>query len=173
MKFLVGVLGVAMLVGCSTAVQPTPTPTRPPLSTSTPSTWPDWPVPNDKLTPGAVITCTLPRPQSDRNVPESEKLSIIAAYHYTGKRGIDSLEFDHRVPFALCGDNGPKNVWPEPYDGVKTSGFVHNYKDQLEDVIIRAVKSGKLTLAQGQDIFLGDWRQAWCVWIHSAGVPCA
>lgn len=171
-----------VLTGCASSMRITAT--EPPLSTvtgsaSTPIVLPTgtsspllWPTPNNRLTPGAVVTCTLPRPTSERVVTTAEKNAIAAAYHYTGPRGINFLEFDHRIPFALCGSNGPVNVWPEPYDGAPRSAFVHNRKDQLEEVVIRLVHAGHLTLTQAQQIFRGDWRSAWCHYVRSSGVAC-
>jgi hypothetical protein len=132
-----------------------------------------WPKPDDVLTPGAVVQCTLPRPQSQRNVTAAERSAIATAYHYVGRRGLAYLEFDHRVPFALCGANDARNVWPERADGVHQSAFVHNRKDQLESVVTRYVREGKLTLTQAQAIFMGDWRTAWCVYVHSPEVNCS
>jgi hypothetical protein len=131
-----------------------------------------WPAPNQRLTPGAVVTCTMPRPQSERVVPQSEKDAVAAAYGYTGRRGLRYVEFDHRVPFALCGANDARNIWPEPADGIAQTGFVHNRKDQLEAAVIRAVYAHRLTLAQGQAVFYDDWRKAWCVWVRTPGVHC-
>lgn len=109
------------------------------------------------------------RPQSDRNVPESEKLLIIDMYHYTGPRGIAYLEFDHRVPFALCGSNDPTNVWPEVIDDAPLSNFVHNRKDQLEAKVFTLVRYDHITFARGQAIFMDDWRHQWCLLVHKAG----
>ena len=155
-----------LLAGCAVG-QSTPT------STPTASVAASWPAPDDRLTPGAVVACTLPRPPSQRDVPAAEKRAVAAAYHYTGPGGIAYVEYDHRVPFALCGANDARNIWPEPYDGANRSAYVWNFKDQLEAAVIRAVRSGRLTLAQGQAVFMGDWRTAWCKWVHTAGVVCS
>ena len=132
-----------------------------------------WPIPNPQLTPGAVEThCTFPRPQSQRNVPLSEKQAIDAAYHYHGKHGLAALEYDHLIPFSLCGSNSSANVWPEIYDGVRVSTYVHNYKDQLESTVYLLVRNGRLTLQAGQDLFRADWRHEWCQLVHRPGVIC-
>jgi hypothetical protein len=169
-----------ILTGCASTTHVTLTEPPPITATATASTIilptasaaASWPAPNDRLSPGAVVACTLPRPASERDVPAKEKAQVAAAYRYTGPRGIAALEFDHRIPFALCGANSAANIWPEPYDGAPTSAFVHNRKDQLEAVIARMVRAGQLTLAQAQDVFRGDWRRAWCRYVHAAGVAC-
>lgn len=114
------------------------------------------------------------RPQSERNVTQSEKDQIAAAYGYTGPRGIAYLEFDHRVPFALCGSNLPDNVWPELVDDAPVSMFVHNRKDQLEARMFALIRAGRVGFAQAQQVFLGDWRHAWCVYVDTPtdGVTC-
>src|SRR4029077_14488047 len=142
-----------------------------------------WPAPDQRLTPGAIVPgCTYPRPAYQRSVTSATRRIVLAMYHHTAAPGD---ELDHRVPFALCGAdsyacNGPssctlaeRNLWPEPYDGVKVTSYVHNYKDKLEDVIARLVRIGLprgMTLAQGQAVFLGDWREGYCHYIDPD--PC-
>jgi hypothetical protein len=132
-----------------------------------------WPVPRNDLTPGAIAPgCTYPRPKTERDVTAATKDEVAAWYHYHGPAGLAHVEYDHRVPFSLCGGNGPANIWPEPYDGAPTSRYIHNRKDQLEEVIATKVRYHKMTLAQGQAVFLGDWPLAWCKYVHAAGVSC-
>jgi hypothetical protein len=140
----------------------------------------DWPVPDRHLTPGAITTVETDgapcvpghRAQSYRNVPAAEKRLILALYLITGKF---IGEFDHLVPFSLCGSNGPKNVWPEPYDGAAKAYSVLNHKDELEAKVsarFHAKKNG-ITAAQAQAIFLdNDWRHEWCLLVHGPGVDC-
>lgn len=136
-----------------------------------------WPVPNQTLTPGAIVPgCTYPRPaRSPNEVTNAERQAIATTYHYTGRTGLTYVEYDHRIPYSLCGLGGvglTKNIWPEPADGIKQTTFVHNRKDQLEDIIASLVRNHSMTLVQGQAIFTGDWRLAWCKYVHSAGVTC-
>jgi hypothetical protein len=132
-----------------------------------------WPTPRNDLTPGAVTPgCTYPRPKTERDVTAATRRHVLAAYHYTGPTDITHVELDHRVPFSLCGSNGALNLWPETVDGVTQSEYVHNRKDELELAIASKVRHGKMTLAQAQAIFLGDWRDAWCRYVHAARVSC-
>lgn len=178
---LIGV--VLLLTGCTT---PPPAKIGPPAASFPPPHSPvqkptlpkppeivTWPTPNASLTPGAAVDCTLPRPKDQRDVTAATKDAVRRAYHYTGPPGISNLEFDHRIPFALCGSNDARNIWPEPYDGAPTSTYVHNRKDQLEGVVVRLVYNRKLTLLQAQDLFRGDWRVAWCIYVHSPDVNCS
>jgi hypothetical protein len=105
---------------------------------------------------------------------------VLALYHHTVQPG---EELDHRVPFSLCGADtyacgGPSsckaaedNLWPEPYDGVKVRPYVENYKDILESKIAERVRLHKMSLADGQAVFLGDWRTGYCQWVDPS--PCA
>ena len=162
---------VLLLAGCQPInTAPSTTPTAPARSVVRASSWP---IPDPQLTPGAVEThCTFPRPQSQRNVPLSEKQAIDKAYHYHGAHGLAALEYDHLIPFALCGANSTANVWPEIYDGVRVSTYVHNYKDQLESTVYLLVRNGRLTLQAGQDLFRADWRHEWCQLVHRPGIIC-
>jgi hypothetical protein len=135
-----------------------------------------WPVPNRSLTPGAVAAgCTYPRPTSQRSVTSAEKAAVAARYHYAGPTGLTHVEYDHLVPFALCGSNGIANLWPEPADDAPLSTYVHNRKDQLEGKVASMVRHHHLTLQQAQHLFLAtDWRHLWCLYVHvtNDGVTC-
>jgi hypothetical protein len=132
-----------------------------------------WPAPVDALTPGLVSDhCTYPRDVSERDVTVQTKRAAAQRYNYTGPPGLEYVEYDHRIPFSLCGANTVANIWPEPVDGVRTSTFVHNHKDQLEAYAARQVRYKKWTLAYAQGVFEGDWRLAWCQYLHYPGVEC-
>lgn len=162
------------LVACSSTVgtySPAPSPATTPAPTGQVAV--QWPAPDDHLTPGAVTPgCTYPRPKSQRDVTAATKRRVEAEYGYTGPTDIGHIEIDHRVPFFLCGSNEPENLWVEPYDGVRQSTYVHNYKDQLESVIARRVEHHLMSLHDAQQVFYGDWRLAWCRYVHKTGVIC-
>lgn len=65
-----------------------------------------------------------------------------------------SVELDHRVPLA-CGGNprDPRNLWPESWTGLRNA----HAKDKLESFEHRAVCAHRITLAQCQAVFLGDF----------------
>jgi len=65
----------------------------------------------------------------------------------------ESYEEDHRVPLEVGGaPQDPKNLWPQIWPEARQ-------KDRLETAVKKDVCSGRLTLAQGQAIFLGDFWQ--------------
>lgn len=131
----------------------------------------DWPAPNT-ATPGDVTPgCTFPRPQAQRDVTAATKRAVAVAYGIAEPYPA-GIEFDHRIPFALCGGNDPGNIWPERYDGAPHSAFVHNRKDELEQVIWRMVHADPSRLGWAQRLFRDDWRRAWCVYVHDPGVAC-
>jgi len=135
-----------------------------------PATWPA-PLPS---TPGALTTgCTYPRATTERAVTTATKTAAAKAYGYTGPTGLAYVEYDHRIPFSLCGSNGLANIWPEVVDGVTQSTYVHNRKDQLEGYAARQVRYHRWTLAFAQAVFApGDWRLAWCRYLKYPGVSC-
>jgi hypothetical protein len=83
-------------------------------------------------------------------------------YGYSDKV-LAHYEEDHRVPLEVGGHpRDPKNLWPEPRDG----DWGARKKDQLENYIKRQVCAGKITLKQGQAVFLGDWKANYHKWLR-------
>ena len=63
-------------------------------------------------------------------------------------------EEDHRVPLSSGGaPQDPRNLWPQKWEGSQGA----HAKDAIEDQVHRAICSGRITLKQGREIFLGDW----------------
>ncbi|MGH6980466.1 MAG: hypothetical protein ACREFC_04600 [Stellaceae bacterium] len=127
-------------------------------------------VPDPKMTPGALnpavtqatIGSTICKPLWTKSVrpPASFtnklKRSQLAAYGYGPQTDLHSVEEDHRVPLELGGaPREPKNLWPEPWVGAHGA----RSKDRLEKAVARDVCAGRLTLAQGHAIFIGDFWQ--------------
>jgi hypothetical protein len=78
-------------------------------------------------------------------------------YYAPGKR-LGKFEEDHRVPLLVGGAPAdPRNLWPEPRFGVWNA----ERKDRLESTIGQVVCEGRLPLAQGQAVFLGDWTRGY------------
>lgn len=162
---------VAGSVGSSTpSLSSKPSPRKVEVDPSRAATWP---VPDPKFTPGYVLAgCTYPRPAADRNVLPSTKALVSREYGIT-LTGIASGEFDHLIPYSLCGGDGALNIWPELYDGAKPSMFIHNHKDSLEAFAARQVRYKRWTLQFAQSVFKSDWRVAWCKYVKTAAVDCA
>ncbi len=74
------------------------------------------------------------------------------AHRVVRRKGIPGRQWDHRVPLALAGADNDANVWSQPIEEALV-------KDDLERWAAQAVcKYHTLTLAEGQAIFLGNWR---------------
>lgn len=175
-------VGVLLLAGCATspahpaAVGPPAARHAAPRAATAavdPAVAATWPRPLEQYTPGTITPgCTYPRATSERSVLTSTKTTAAADYGYTGGTGLTFVEYDHRIPFSLCGGNGLANIWPEPVDGVTQSTYVHNRKDQLEAFAARQVRYGRWSLAFAQSVFRGDWVAGWCRYLHYTGVTC-
>jgi hypothetical protein len=120
-------------------------------------------LPDPVLTPGAVLpgvtkdqTCDPAWTHRSRDVPESLRRAVFKAYGRNPPTAADRAgnELDHRVPVAIGGASTLANVWVQPWDGT----WGARTKDRLEGWAYRAVCSGRMTLAEAQSIFLGDWQ---------------
>jgi hypothetical protein len=116
------------------------------------------PVPNSKLTPGAVFPtagigqiCRSGYTKSVRNVPTSEKKIVFGRYRLLYKPG--KYEVDHLVPLELGGSNAITNLWPDPYAG----SYGAHEKDKVENALHHAVCSGRLPLPNAQHIMETQW----------------
>lgn len=113
-----------------------------------------------KLTKAEACKPERLRKEDGRNVPDSRKAEVFAAYGIRPKRG--QYEIDHRCPIKLCGRNDAANLWPQPY--LPWPGA--HEKDVLELKIIGNVcRHGTMTLAEGQRIFLGNWYDAYLQYV--------
>lgn len=113
-------------------------------------------MPSDILTPGAIRSqsreeiCSPGYARAHRvwrskaDTLRKYSLPLAAAPEY---------EDDDRVPVCLGGDNAdPRNHWPQPLGAARE-------KDRLEVQVCRAVCAGTMSLQEGQELFLGDWRR--------------
>lgn len=69
------------------------------------------------------------------------------------------------MPLSVGGaPDDPRNLWPEPRSGHWSAAR----KDQLESTIGKMVCEGRLSLTQGQAVFLGDWTRGY---VRFIGTP--
>lgn len=118
--------------------------------------------PDDSRTPGVVGGTSfadvcgkvdgLTYSKRHRKTTAKMKRDVYAAYNVN--RAERDFEVDHRVPLCVGGADVQKNLWPQ-------RGWIHpsfHDKDRLEVFVCRAVcRTRKMTLEEGQAIFLGDW----------------
>lgn len=116
-------------------------------------------LPDVACTPGDIIpnvtksqVCTSGYASSVRNVPQSLKNRVYAAYgiksHTTGQ-----YEVDHLVSLELGGSNDISNLWPEAAS--PKPGF--HEKDKVENYLNRQVCSGAISLQQAQVEIATNW----------------
>jgi hypothetical protein len=70
-------------------------------------------------------------------------------YGFTGPAS--AYEEDHLIPIGLGGSpTDPRNLWPQP-------GSSPNPKDRVEEVGVRAVCDGRMSLTKAQRAIASDW----------------
>jgi hypothetical protein len=80
------------------------------------------------------------------------KAQQMAALGLTGPAS--AYEEDHRVPLEAGGSpTSASNLWPEPWNGPRGA----HSKDVIENRVHASICAGRITLARGQEVFLGDW----------------
>jgi hypothetical protein len=98
-------------------------------------------------------TATVRPPTSYTNPLKAQG---IIDYGYSDTNMSD-YEEDHLVPLELGGaPRDPKNLWPEPHYGTKTSST----KDGVETKLKNAVCSGRITLSSARTAIRTNWTTA-------------
>jgi hypothetical protein len=121
-------------------------------------------LPDAGCTPGAIYrrvtrrqVCVSGYARRVRNVPQSRKDAISAAYgmtrHFNGRDG----EVDHLVSLELGGSNSSANLFPE---AASPSPGSHE-KDRLENELHSEVCSGRITLRKAQHLIARNWVAAY------------
>jgi len=183
----------AFVAACGTASSTTTAPASVPHTAAqgTPSASPaptgsfpaDWPLPDQKLTPGAVTSatdtsriCPHVDPALEAARPTSaEKAQVYAAYGLSYPQPPGVYELDHLVPIELGGQpDSAANEFPERNDTPDpamiakwhlSAPFVHNSKDIEEDVLHQLVCAGRVPLSVAQQAIARDWRQAYAKYV--------
>jgi hypothetical protein len=121
-------------------------------------------LPDPACTPGAIFSaaslsqiCTPGYSRSVRNVPESVKEGVYAAYGIQA-HAPRSYEVDHLVPLELGGNNSVANLWPEVTPG-------YHKKDAIENSLHDAACAEQVSLRTAQREIARDWRHTF------AGAP--
>lgn len=102
-------------------------------------------------------TATIRPPPSYTNALKHQQLAELGY----ADRDPRHYEEDHRLPLGVGGHpTDRRNLWPEPRSVTgrcELGRYTAECKDQLEDVVHAAICDGRMSLAEGQAIFLGDW----------------
>jgi hypothetical protein len=99
-----------------------------------------------------------------RNVPQSVKRAVYKDYgvpegNHHGYCDVDQgCEIDHLISIEIGGSNDRKNLWPQPFSGLKFNAHV---KDQLENFYHAQICSGDITLKAAQKEISTDWVAAY------------
>ena len=129
-------------------------------------------IPNLKLTPGAVREglsqkkiCSIKWGRDARHVTQAMKRQVFEMYGYSGygdprcvPAGKRTCEIDHLVSRELGGADVISNLWPQAY-GTKPWNAV--LKDKLENRLNKEMCRGNITLQEGRDMLVNDWREAY------------
>lgn len=135
---------------------------------------PDWVIQNKKVTPGALNkdvtqdniastvcksgwTATIRPTVTYTNKLKTDQLNTTYK-SYTAIWGTDSSKYeeDHLISLQLGGHpSDPKNLWPEPYEGMGA-----RKKDVVETALKRLVCAGTLKLKDAQKAIL-NWPTAY------------
>jgi hypothetical protein len=120
-------------------------------------------MPDPRLTPGAIAStdtaeiCTPGYARAHRmafGAPgEYERYRAVMEAYGIPRDLWHLYELDDRVPIELGGANLPSNLWPQIFDDARR-------KDRLENAEHHAVCAGRVSLADAQALFLGDWRDS-------------
>jgi len=116
-------------------------------------------LPDSACTPGAIIStatkaqvCQPGYARDVRNVPESEKNQVYAAYGIKSHKA-GEYEVDHLISLELGGSNDIANLWPEPAS--PRPGF--HEKDKVENYLHDQVCSGKMSMQEAQEKIATNW----------------
>jgi len=169
---------VVLLTGCASTAAPAPTatPTPRPTISVTLAAPPGVVLPDRARTPGATNpavtqatirvticvagwTATIRPPAAYTTRLKRQQLA--AGYAYRGDMNPADYEEDHRAPLEIGGDpRSTLNLWPEEYEapkGTAPKGYGAQSKDRLENYVKTQICASKMTLTQGQAIFLGNY----------------
>lgn len=122
-------------------------------------------LPDKQLTPGVtrdvdVNTLCHSSTKLVRHTSTDVKKAVYAEYGIKPRHaltcsgvGHSCYEIDHRIALEDGGADDIKNLWPQAYDGTWNA----HQKDKLENYVHKQICSGKMTVQQGQAVFLGNW----------------
>ena len=127
--------------------------------------------PDPKLTPGVVnpaatkeMICVSGYTSQPgvRNVPDSLKKQVFAAYHIDSST--DKFEIDHLISLELGGANDIKNLWPQSYT---TTPYNARIKDALENRLHKLICDGKVDMKTAQQEIAKDWVAAYKKYVET------
>lgn len=115
------------------------------------------PLPDRVCSPGATVDIHVPilcstSTKDRRHVSASTRKAVLSEYGIAwSDRAL--WRVDHVIPLGLAGADAIENMAPQTVQAAAT-------KDVYEDRARRLVCSGRMSLANAQAAFLGDWTQS-------------
>jgi hypothetical protein len=121
-------------------------------------------LPDRRCTPGAIYrrvtrrqVCVSGYAKRARDVPQSRKDAVYAAYGITHRFDFEEGELDHLVSLELGGSNSRANLFPEAAFPAPGS----HQKDRLENRLHSEVCSGRIALRRAQRLIARNWVAAY------------
>ena len=124
-------------------------------------------VPDSTCTPGVVASTDeqdvcgvvdgLSYSKRHRQTPAGLKALIRKRY---GAQAIpaEHEEIEHLIPLCAGGMDSVMNLWRQSGDGL----WSYHVQDRMEAEVCRRICAGTLPLADGQALFVPDWRVGFC-----------
>ena len=112
--------------------------------------------PGDVLTTDKEIVCVTGYSSTVRDVPQSLREKVFAAYNVPYPQPKGSTEVDHAVPLCAGGSNDEKNLWVQfdTYPG-------YHEKDRVEIYLCKQVCDGKMSLQEAQEKIRTNWLEVY------------
>ena len=126
------------------------------------------PLPNSRLTPGAVRTtdarnvCTM-APETKGGIPTGIRTEVLSEYRLKNALAQD-YEIDYLITPELGGATDVRNLWPEPYSDTPWNAHI---KDQLEEYLRAKVCQGTMDLPTAQKEMASNWIVAYKKYFHT------
>jgi len=117
-----------------------------------------------KYTPGSIRTKDAKdicgrTTKALRHVTELDKITVFQAYGIPLKNR-SLYEVDHLISLEIGGENGIKNLWPQPYS---VPGA--HQKDILENKLHKMICESQITPAKAQRMISRDWYSAYKIYV--------
>jgi len=130
----------------------------------------DHPMPNPRLTPGAVKQVTYeeicPAQDDDKDpaVPAEIQQAVFKEYGVRQATRTRKFQVDYLINPQLGGTGEMRNLWPQPYESTLWNADV---KDALEDRLHAMVCQKEIDLPQAQRELATDWIGAYKKYFHT------
>jgi hypothetical protein len=109
-------------------------------------------LPNPKLTPGRIAK----RDKDRGGVTLKMEQKVFARYRLPWSRRAE-FKIDHLIPVELGGADTIDNLWPQ---SLRIKPYGADRKELLTELLLEAIRAGRMTIAQAQEEIRRDWIDA-------------